>query len=226
MNRNAGGDSVSTSRRLQAVGAGLASVLLLGGCAAGTHPGAAATVGDTEISVGDVDKTSTAVANALGERLTATVILGEMVNSELVEQIAAQRSITVTDAEVVPAMKAVVGDQATYDKFAKDPIAQDFLRQVAIAAVGTIKLGGGTGITDPNFNQAQQTGRTLVKDASKNITVDIAPRFGKWTDGAIDGKASGSLSEESAQAKAKREADERAQQQQQQQQQPPPEPQG
>jgi len=224
MNRNAGGDSVSTSRRLQAVGAGLASVLLLGGCAAGTHPGAAAVVGDTEISVSEVDKTSTAVANALGEPLTATVILGQLVNSALVEQIAAQRSITVTDAEVAPAMKAVVGDQATYDKFAKDPVAHDFLRQVATAAVGTIKLGGGTGITDPNVQQAQQAGQAAVKDASKNITVDISPRFGKWTDGAIDGKASGSLSEESAQAKAKREADERAQQQQQQQ--PQPEPQG
>ena len=215
---------MSTSRRLQAVGAGLASVLLLGGCAAGTHPGAAAVVGDTEISVSEVDKTSTAVANALGEPLTATVILGQLVNSALVEQIAAQRSITVTDAEVAPAMKAVVGDQATYDKFAKDPVAHDFLRQVATAAVGTIKLGGGTGITDPNVQQAQQAGQAAVKDASKNITVDISPRFGKWTDGAIDGKASGSLSEESAQAKAKREADERAQQQQQQQ--PQPEPQG
>jgi hypothetical protein len=224
MNRNAGGDSVSTSRRLQAVGAGLASVLLLGGCAAGTHPGAAAVVGDTEISVGDVDKTSTAVSNALGQPFTASLTLGELVNSALVEQIAAQRSITVSDAEITPAMKAVVGDQATYDKFAKDPVAHDFLRQVAVAAVGTIKLGGGTGITDPNVQQAQQAGQTAVKDASKNITVDIAPRFGKWTDGTIS-QASGSLSEESAQAKAKREADEKAQQQQQQQQ-PQPEPQG
>jgi hypothetical protein len=219
MNRNAGGDSVSTSRRLQAVGAGLASVLLLGGCAAGTHPGAAATVGDTEISVGDVDKTSTAVSNALGQPFTASLTLGELVNSALVEQITAQRSITVSDAEVTPAMKAVVGDQATYDKFAKDPVAHDFLRQVATAAVGTIKLGGGTGITDPNVQQAQQAGQTAVKDASKNITVDIAPRFGKWADGTIT-KASGSLSEESAQAKAKREAEEQAQQQQQQQPQP------
>ena len=201
--------------RTKVTGVALASVLLLGGCAAGTHPGAAAVVGKTEITVGDIDDTSRAVATALGQPLTTSQVLGELVNSALVKQITAQRSITVTEAEIVPAMKAVVGDQTAYDKFVKDPVANTFLRDVAQAAVGTIKLGGGTGITDPNVQTDQQAGAAVVKDASKNITVDIAPRFGKWTDGAIDGQASGSLSEESAQAKAKREAAEQAQQQQQ-----------
>jgi hypothetical protein len=198
-------------------GAALASVLLLGGCAAGTHPGAAAVVGGTEISVGDVDKTSDAVQKALGQPFTAATTLSELVNSALVAQVADQRSITVSDAEITPAMKAVVGDQAVYEKFVADPVANTFLRDVAKAAIGTIKLGGGTGITDPNVQQAQQAGLVALRDASKNIEVDIAPRFGKWSDGRIDGKVSGSLSEESAQAKAKREA---AEQQQQQQQQP------
>ncbi|WP_460654178.1 SurA N-terminal domain-containing protein [Kribbella endophytica] len=207
------------SRKLAHVaGAALASVLLLGGCAAGTHPGAAAVVGGTEITVGDVDETSRSVTTALGQPFTASLALSELVNSALVQQVANQRSVTVTDAELAPAMKAVVGDQAAYDKFVADPVAEEFLRGVAKAAVGTIKLGGGTGITDPNVQQAQQAGLVVVKDAAKNITVDVSPRFGKWTDGAIDGKVSGSLSEESAQAKAKREAAEQQQQQQQQQQ--------
>ncbi|WP_432941228.1 hypothetical protein ACQPXM_33175 [Kribbella sp. CA-253562] len=206
------------SRKLAHVaGAALASVLLLGGCAAGTHPGAAAVVGGTEISVGDVDQTSEAVGKALGQPFTAATTLSELVNSALVAQVADQRSITVSDAEITPAMKAVVGDQAVYEKFVADPVANVFLRDVAKAAIGTIKLGGGTGITDPNVQQAQQAGLVALRDASKNIEVDIAPRFGKWSDGRIDGKVSGSLSEESAQAKAKREA---AEQQQQQQQQP------
>ncbi len=55
------GDSVSRGRKFGALGAAVAPVLLAGGCAAGTHPGAAAVVGDTEISIGDVDKTSRAV---------------------------------------------------------------------------------------------------------------------------------------------------------------------
>jgi len=200
--------------RTKVTGVALASVLLLGGCAAGTHPGAAAVVGKTEITVGDIDDTSRAVATALGQSLTTTQILGELVNSALVEQITAQRSITITEAEIVPAMKAVLNDDAVYDKFVQDPDSNTFLRGVATAAIGTIKLGGGTGIKDPNVQAAQTAGNAIVKDASKNITVDIAPRFGKWTDGAINGTASGSLSEESAQAKAKREAAEQAQQQQ------------
>ncbi|TDO45901.1 hypothetical protein EV643_112230 [Kribbella sp. VKM Ac-2527] len=201
------------SRTLAKVtGVALASVLVLGGCAAGTHPGAAAVVGKTEITVSDVDETTRSVSTALGQPFSTNVTLRELVNSALVQQIADQRSITVTEAEIAPAMKAVVGDQTTYERFTKDPVANAFLRDVAKAAVGTIKLGGGTGISDPNGQQAQRAGLVAIRDASKNITVDIAPRFGKWTDGAIDGKVSGSLSQESAQAKAKREAQEQQQQ--------------
>jgi hypothetical protein len=204
---------VSTSRRLRALGAAVASVLLLGGCAAGTHPGAAAVVGKTEISVGDVDKTSRAVSSALGQPFETSVALNELVNNALVAQVREQKSVSVSDAETAEAMKLVVRDPAAYAKFEADPVAKDFLQQVAAAAVATIKLGGGTGVNDPKLQQAQQAGTAVVKDASKNITVSIAPRFGEWTDGAIDSKISGSLSTESAQAKAAREAAEAAQQQ-------------
>ena len=68
-------------------------------------------------------------------------------------------------------------------------------------------------MNDPQAQQKQQDGMAVVKDASKNIEVSIAPRFGQWTDGAIDGNISGSLSSESAQAKARREAAEAQQQQ-------------
>jgi len=190
------------SRNLVKVTGALASVVLLGGCAAGTHPGAAAKVGKTEISVTDVDETSRSVTKALAQPFTTNLALGELVNSALVEQITAQRSISVTDAEIAEAMKAVVPDQTTYDRFAKDPVANNFLRDVAEAVIGTIKLGGGTGVKDPNVQKAQQAGQGIVKDAAKNITVDIAPRFGKWTDGTIDGKVSGSLSTLSKQTEA------------------------
>lgn len=205
------------SRALKALGVAAATVLLASGCAAGTHPGAAAVVGDTEISVGDVDKVSRAVSDALGQPFETKVTLSELVNNALVRQVRDQRSVTVSDAETAAAMKLVVRDPAAYSKFEADPVAKDFLAQVASTAVATIKLGGGTGVTDPQVQQAQKAGLTIVKDVSKNITVDISPRFGKWTDGAIDGAISGSLSEESAQAKAQREAAEKAQQQQQQQ---------
>ena len=203
---------MSTSRRLRALGAAVASVLLLGGCAAGTHPGAAAVVGKTEISVGDVDKTSRAVTAALGQPFETSVALNELVNNALVAQVREEKSVSVSDAETAEAMKLVVRDPVVFAKFEADPVAEDFLRQVAAAAVATIKLGGGTGVNDPKVQQAEPAGRAVVKDASKNIKISIAPRFGQWTDGALDSKISGSLSSESAQAKAAREAAEAAQQ--------------
>jgi hypothetical protein len=196
------------SRNLVKVTGALASMVLLGGCAAGTHPGAAATVGKTEISVTDVDKTSRAVGSALGQPFTPEAALNNLVTNALIQQIVDQRSVSISDAEIVEAMKsAVSGDQATYDKFAKDPVADNFLHGVGIAIVGMVKLGGGSGLKDPNAAQAQQAGLGIIKDASKNIHVDVAPRFGKWTDGAIDNKVSGSLSSLSAQTKANQPAD-------------------
>jgi hypothetical protein len=189
-------------------------VLLAGGCAAGTHPGAAAMVGDTEISVGDVDQTSRAVTTALGQDFATSVTLSELVNNALVAQVREEKGITVSDAETAEAAKLVVSDEASYQKFQENELTRDFLNQVAAAAVTTIKLGGGTGVNDPQAQQKQQAGIAAVKEASKDIKVSIAPRFGQWTDGAIDGKVSGSLSQESDQAKAKREAAEAQQQQQ------------
>jgi hypothetical protein len=191
-------------------------VLLAGGCAAGTHPGAAAVVGKTEITVGDLDKTSRAVTTALGQDFTTSITLNELVNNALVEQIREQRSIPVSAAETAEAAKLVVRDEASYQRFQGSELTRDFLNQVASAAVTTIKLGGGTGVNDPQAQQKQQDGMAVIKEASKDIKVTVSPRFGQWTDGAIDGKISGSLSLESDQAKAKREAAEAQQQQQQQ----------
>jgi hypothetical protein len=203
------------SRNLVKVTGALASVvLLLSGCAAGTHPGAAAKVGKTEISVTDVDETSRAVTTALGQPYTAGAALSVLVNSALVDQIAAQRSITITDAEVADAMKLLPPD-GTYDHFVKNPAANSFLRDLAESVIGIIKLGGGTGVKDPNVQQAQQAGQGIVKDAAKNIKVDIAPRFGKWTDGGIDGEVSGSLSTLSKETKAAKPAAPNQQQPQQ-----------
>lgn len=199
---------MSTSRRLRAarvrvVGAAFlatASVLLLGGCAAGTHPGAAATIGDTEISVGDLDKSTNAIQGAVGEQEVApAAVLGLLVDNELAAQVLDQRSITVSDAEIVPAMKVVV-DQSLYEKFAANPVTNDFLRNSARALIGRIKLAGGTGITDPNAQQLNTDGGKLLEDAAKTITVDVAPRYGKWDGAKVDG-TSGSLSDLSEQSK-------------------------
>jgi hypothetical protein len=183
-----------------------AIVLLTGGCAAGTHPGAAAVVGKTEISVGTVDKTSQAVSTALGQNYNTAAALSDLVNNAILGQVKQEKSISITPAETAVAAKSAVGDdEATYQKFQTDTVARDFLNEVATASVVTVKLGGGT-IKDLQDQAKLQQGLLAVKDASKDIKVTIAPRFGQWTDGQINSTISGSLSKESDQTAAKRKA--------------------
>lgn len=194
------------STRLRALGAVAAIVLLTGGCAAGTHPGAAAVVGKTEISVGTVDKTSQAVTTALGQNYNTAAALSDLVNNAILGQVKQEKSISVTPAETAVAARSAVGDdEATYQKFQTDTVTRDFLNEVATASVVTVKLGGGT-IKDLQDQAKLQQGLLAVKDASKDIDVSIAPRFGQWTDGKLDTTVSGSLSIESDQTAAKRKA--------------------
>ncbi|MFC6162868.1 hypothetical protein ACFWUU_22800 [Kribbella sp. NPDC058693] len=194
------------STRLRALGAVAAIVLLTGGCAAGTHPGAAAVVGTTEISIGDVDKTSQAVSTALGQNYNTAAALSDLVNNAILGQVKQDKSISVTPAETATAAKSAVGDdEATFQKFQSDTVTRDFLNEVATAAVVTVKLGGGT-IKDLQDQAKLQQGLLAVKDASKDIKVSVAPRFGQWTDGKLDTSVSGSLSVESDQTAAKRKA--------------------
>lgn len=203
------------STRLRALGVVAATVLLTGGCAAGTHPGAAAVVGKTEISISDVDNTSRAVTTALGQNFNANATLNTLVTNALVAEVARQKSITITPAETAEsALSAVGDDQATYAKFQGEADTRDFLNAVGNAQVIALKLAGG-GIKDLQDQTKLQQGSIAVREAAKSIDVTIAPRFGKWSDGAIDNTISGSLSKESKQTAAQREAAENAAKQQQ-----------
>lgn len=194
------------STRLRALGAVVAMVLLTGGCAAGTHPGAAAVVGGTEISVNQVDKTSRAVSAALGNNYTSKFALSDLVTNVLAAQIQQEKSIPVSAAETAAAAKSAVGgDEATYQKFQTDSVSKDFLNAVATSVMVTVKLGGGT-VQNLQDQAVLQKGTLAMRDASKSIDVTVAPRFGQWTDGQINSTISGSLSKESDQTKAKREA--------------------
>ncbi|MGZ0151391.1 hypothetical protein ACXJJ3_30355 [Kribbella sp. WER1] len=201
------------STRLRALGAVAAIVLLTGGCAAGTHPGAAAVVGKTEISVSDVDNTSRAVTTALGQDFNTVAALNILVSNALVSEIGQQKSITVTPAETAAAALSSVGeDETMYQKFQGSAETRDFLNSVGTASVITVKLAGGT-IKDLQNQAKLQQGVLAVRDASKNIDVTVAPRFGKWSDGTLDNTISGSLSKESAQTAAQRKAAQNAAQQ-------------
>lgn len=224
----AGGDSVSTKnarrllgrRRTGGVAVALAAVLMLGGCADGTHPGAAAVVGDTEISVRQVDETSRAVSAALGGEVSATQVLVELVRTDLIEQSLDRRSLSMSPAELAKAQTELERDPQVLNPEVADrlaaggPSAQGFLDDFVRSALGTVKLGGGSSITD---TRAITQGRTVLEQEAKSINVVVSPRFGKWTGEEIAAE-SGSISVESAQTKARRE--QQAPREQQQQEQP------
>jgi hypothetical protein len=183
-----------------------AIVLLTGGCAAGTHPGAAAVVGGTEIRSSHVEDTARAFSAAVGQNVAVPLIVNQMVNDELTAQVAQQKSISVSDAEVAAAIPLMFNDQVT-QKLQADSVTSEFLKEIAAGAVTSAKLAGGNGRLDTADAQQQvQAGADAVKEASKDIKVTVSPRYGQWTNGKLDTTISGSLSQESQQTKAKREA--------------------
>jgi hypothetical protein len=187
-------------------------VLLTGGCAAGTHPGAAAVVGGTEISSSHVEDTARAFSAAVGEKVPVPAIVNQMVSDALTEQVRQQRSISVSDAEIAAAVPLMFNEQVT-QKLKADRLTNEFLEEIAAGAVTSAKLAGGNGRLDTADAQQQlQAGLQVVKEASKDIKVTVSPRYGQWTNGKLDTTISGSLSRESDQTAAKRKASEAAQQ--------------
>jgi hypothetical protein len=186
--------NVAVARRKSRLVAVLAAgVVLLTGCADGTHPGSAAAVGDVEISTNRLDDVVTSVSAAQGEAISPTAALQLMINSELTRQVADQRLVSVSDAEIASAMEQVIQDPQLRAKFKSDPVASSFLRDFARGQIGVIKLGGASGITDPGAREAAQKGGEVLAEEGAKIGVVVNPRYGTWSGDQIN-PTSGSLS--------------------------------
>ena len=188
------GDLVARSKVTLIVTAVTAlATLVLGGCADGTHPGDAAVVGDTAISMSRLDDTVRAVSSVQGEPIAPRSALQLMISAELSRQVAAKRTVSVSDAEVGAAMSQVVQDPELRAKFEANPVANEFLRTFARGQIGLIKIGGASGVNDPGAQEAAQKGLEIVTGQAASIGVDVNPRYGKWSGDQIAGQ-SGSLS--------------------------------
>ncbi|WP_328991418.1 SurA N-terminal domain-containing protein [Kribbella sp. NBC_01245] len=202
------------------------ALVVLGGCADGTHPGAAAVVGNEQISVSEVQDLTTAANDGIAEAavklkepgltLTPDVVISSLVQAALVEQIAARRSVTPTPAEIATAEKEFNFRPVVAEGFQLGgQLTQDFKVALVRTALSTAKLGGSTSIADQNASAA---GGRIIAEELKNIEITISPRYGKWDPAAgLDTKASGSLSELSPQTKAIKDAEEAKRQAEQQQ---------
>lgn len=196
------------------------ALVILGGCADGTHPGAAAVVGNQEISVSEVQDITAAANKGVKEaaeklkleqkvpELTPDLILGSLVQASRVDQVVARKSVTPSPAEIAAARKELGLHQVYTEGFQLGgPLTQAFYEALVRSALGQAKLAGSTAINDQNV---QAAGAQIVAAESRNIEITISPRYGKWdpAQGLVVG--SGSLSVLSPQAeaeKAKRDAE-------------------
>ena len=85
------------------IGGGLVSavaVLALAGCA-NAEPAVVAYVGDERITQGQFDRAVTGVSSTLqeGQQVSRDAVVNAMIHGLLAEQIAAQRNLTITDAQ-------------------------------------------------------------------------------------------------------------------------------
>lgn len=176
--------------RIRALIAAVAALLVLGGCADGAHPGAAAVVGDTEIPVSRVDEVNRAVSDALGQPLGVEDTLNVLIRGEVVDQVLAGRSVSISPAEVAAATPIVVNSSEAVSRLTNGaPAAKEFLDAYVRTFVGVAKLGGGT-VTD---NAAMNAGDQVLSTDAKSIPVTVNPRYGKWNVNQIQA-GNGSLS--------------------------------
>ncbi len=163
-----------------------AGLLALAGC--GSNPQVAAYVGgpgssvDVTVSQAEVDRVAAAIAGATSDAYDtgasfSTAVMSIKVQSAVVDRIAKDKAITVTDAQ----REAFYATQELYPVLAKDPVTHDFM--VSYANTATVL--------------SDKTAATAFAELMAKTPVRVNPRFGVWDDkvGSLVEGSTGSLSE-------------------------------
>ncbi len=189
--------------RLSVLVAGAA--LALTGC--GLHPGAAAVVGGTTISGGEVDDAAAALCSAnitgakangqpkpeLATRGARQAAVQLLIDSELSHKFAESRGVSPDRAKV---SNAIAQQKQTVDLLPEATKAafSDILRnyaegQLMLMEIGKQELG------DPNAadDKALAAGTKARDEWAQQVDVEVDPRYGDWSQGSLH-SASGSLS--------------------------------
>lgn len=181
--------------------ASLGAVLTVLTACGQVHPGAAAVVGGTPISVDDVDalgaaycRASVAIADSQGRPAeplegveSRRTVLGALLQLEIARQAAgslgveAEPSTYVADEQSFQPLLDSVGDE----------YADDVSRLVRITgettalqvAIGAHQLG--KDVSEVDEQQAQQSGQEYVASFGADIDIDIDPRFALAPDGQV-----------------------------------------
>jgi parvulin-like peptidyl-prolyl isomerase len=149
-------------------------ILALAGCA-NAEPGVVAYVGDTRITQGQLDRAVAGVSATLeaGQQISRDAVVNVMIHGVLAEQIAAERNITVTDAQRETLIKNTeLADLLTVPD--ARPIAFDVADQQIVA---------------------EKVGAQAYLNAVRERPVTLNPRFGVLdpTQKIIIGDRTGSL---------------------------------
>lgn len=178
------------SRSKRMLGAAAACMVLLAGCA--DQPArAAAVVGPTEIPMTEVTNQIQSIVAALGQpvdsvngQLTNAVVRNNVVY-ELVQQVAAQEGVTVTQTDIDTRLadqlefvgsQSLLDQQAAQSGVAPSMIATDIKVSLLANALAE-KLADGQELTD----QAKQ-GLLVdqIQAYSEQVGTKVNPRFGVW----------------------------------------------
>jgi hypothetical protein len=181
---------VSLSRRVAAVASSAALAIALAACDAG-QVGAAAVVGGERITVTELqDHVREVVALMPGEeatgdqRNTQLTVLNRMIAFRLLDRVAADAGITVTEAEVdqfiADQLVPQVPEGDLTPLLAQNLLTEDTLRD-AVREVLVLQQVG------------QEAYLGALVDVSEQVGVEVNPRYGTWTGAGIE-DVSGSVS--------------------------------
>jgi hypothetical protein len=181
---------VSLSRRVAAVASSAALAIALAACDA-DQVGSAAVVGGERITVTELqDQVREVVALMPGEeatgdqRNTQLTVLNRMIAFRLLDRVAADAGITVTEAEVdqfiADQLVPQVPEGDLTPLLAQNLLTEDTLRD-AVREVLVLQQVG------------QQAYLGALVDVSEQVCVEVNPRYGTWTGAGIE-DVSGSVS--------------------------------
>ena len=169
--------------------AAAAAVFGLSGCAGLGQAGAAATVGDTQISTEDLTASVDAVQEQRGEipgepdLALVTGTLQRKIITELVDLACAEQGVNVTQGEVDLALLSYDsqfgGRDAVVQAFLESGVPADEVQEQARLSLQVQALGAAL-VPDADQSGQQQAVVQYVTGFGLQTGVDVSPRFGTW----------------------------------------------
>jgi uncharacterized lipoprotein YajG len=189
--------SVKSRKSTTKLGLAVAATLALSGCGA-MHPGAAAVVDSTSISMAQVDalargvcsasKNQTSTTGPMPSRNARQVAVQILVDSELSRQFGEKRGITpnpsmvsAAEAQFAQSIDALPpGQRADF----RQAVRESAEGQLTVVEAGRRSLEA-QGAQNISQNQALAEGSRLRQQYERGIEVEVDPRYGAWTKGNL-----------------------------------------